>query len=76
MIQENMEDLLEKLEKANKEISYFRQRYQEGLEVVYRGRDEADDICCPSCGCSVSRNDEYEEMRPHNCPDCGTRLLY
>lgn len=71
-----IEELQKQLEDANKTIASYRQRYQEGMRVVYTGKDESDDICCPSCGNSVARNDDYEEMRPLHCPDCGTRLLY
>lgn len=44
--------------------------------VIYTGDDESDDILCPVCGESVARNDDFDEMRPKHCPNCGTRLLY
>lgn len=31
---------------------------------------------CPFCGYEVARNDDYEEMRPKHCPECGTKLTY
>ena len=44
LTQENRDELLDQLEKANNEIARFRLLYQEGLKVVYGGQDESDDI--------------------------------
>jgi len=59
-----------------KEIAAYKLRYQDGLKVVFQGPDESDDICCPVCGNSVARNDDFAEFRPKHCSECGTRLLY
>ena len=61
------QELQERLKKDEKEISDYKQRYQHGLKVVYKGQDESDEICCPICGI---------EFRPKHCSECGTRLLY
>lgn len=45
-------------------------------EVIYRGMDESDDILCPSCRYEVARNDDYSDMRPKHCPECGCKLAY
>lgn len=54
----------------------FKQRYLNGVNARYQGDDADDAIICPICGCEVARNDDYEEMKPHYCPDCGTKLIY
>lgn len=33
-------------------------------------------LTCPSCKYEVARNDDYTEMRPKHCPECGTKLKY
>ena len=71
-----VQELQERLKIAETEISDFKQRYQDGLRVVYKGQDETDDICCPLCDNSVARNDDFAEFRPKHCSECGTRLLY
>lgn len=71
-----IQELQERLKAADKEISDYKLKYQDGLKVVYKGQDESDDICCPVCGNSVARNDDYVEFRPKHCTECGTRLLY
>ena len=47
-----------------------------GMNVIYTGYDESDSILCPVCGYEVARNDDYPEMRPKHCPECGCKLLY
>ena len=71
-----VQELQKRLRMADKEISDYKQRYQNGLTVIYKGQDESDEICCPICGIGVSRNDDFEEFRPKHCSECGTRLLY
>lgn len=70
------QELQERLKKDEKEIFDYKQRYQHGLKVVYKGQDESDEICCPICGIGVARNDDFIEFRPKHCSECGTRLLY
>lgn len=53
-----------------------KERFIKGIKVIQNGLDADDDICCPICGCSVARNDDFREMRPKHCPDCGTKLVY
>ena len=57
-------------------LNYFIKRYNEGIAVKKEGTDESDDILCPICGYSVARNDDYDDMRPNHCPECGTKLVY
>lgn len=52
------------------------EKYRTGIKVIYEGTDENDDILCPNCRTSVARMDDYEEMRPAHCPECGTKLIY
>ena len=49
------------------------EKYRTGMNVIYEGEDESDDILCPNCKASVARMDDYEEMRPAHCPECGTK---
>lgn len=48
----------------------------DGMNVIYEGHDESDNILCPVCRYEVARNDDYLEMRPKHCPECGCKLLY
>ena len=48
----------------------------DGMNVTYTGNDESDGILCPICGYEVARNDDYLEMYPKHCPECGCKLLY
>lgn len=52
------------------------EKYRTGMAVIYEGTDESDDILCPNCKASVARMDDFEEMRPAHCPECGTKLIY
>lgn len=54
----------------------MRERYQIGMPVHRQGDDESDAIECPHCGFEVARNDDFHEMRPNHCPNCGTKLIY
>ena len=54
----------------------YENKYHDGMQVVYTGTDESDAILCPYCKTEVSRNDDYDEFRPKNCPECGTKLIY
>ena len=58
------------------ELIKDREKYRTGMKVIYEGTDENDDILCPNCRTSVARMDDYEEMRPAHCPECGTKLIY
>lgn len=51
-------------------------RFVDGMEVHRQGWDESDGIECPFCGYEVARNDDYDEIRPKHCPECGTKLIY
>lgn len=46
------------------------------MEVEYEGDDESDNIKCPVCKDVVAWNDDYQDMRPKHCPNCGTKLIY
>ena len=48
----------------------------DGKNVEYTRYDESDSILCPVCGYEVARNDDYLEMRPKHCSECGCKLLY
>ena len=58
------------------ELIKDREKYRTGMKVIYEGTDENGDILCPNCRTSVARMDDYEEMRPAHCPECGTKLIY
>lgn len=57
-------------------LAEMQQKYEDGIEVKRQGDDADDEILCPECGYSLSRNDEKEELRPKHCPECGTKLIY
>lgn len=54
----------------------LKNRFIDGMNVHSQGDDADDSIECPFCGYEVARNDDYEEMRPKHCPECGTKLIY
>ena len=54
----------------------LKQRFIDGRNVHYQGDDADDGIECPFCGFEVARNDDYGEMKPKHCPECGTKLIY
>ena len=74
------QELLEKaaleLSEASDSIAALKKRYMDGMKVHYQGDDESDGIECPVCGCVVAHNDDFNDMKPKHCPDCGTKLLY
>ncbi|MDO4313997.1 MAG: hypothetical protein Q4C52_13030 [Eubacteriales bacterium] len=77
---ENTAELLEEsalqLQAAAHSISAMKRRFIDGVKVRYQGQDADDGIECPHCGYEVARNDDYEDMKPSHCPDCGTKLIY
>lgn len=77
---EGTAELLEKAAKCIGEASYsaaqLTQRYVLGMPVHRQGNDEMDGLECPCCGYEVGRNDDFDEMHPRHCPECGTRLIY
>ena len=73
-------ELIEKaateLQEATESITKMKKRYIDGMEVHYQGDDADDGIECPHCGYEVARNDDYQDMKPKHCPECGTKLIY
>lgn len=73
-------ELLEKAVSALKEssdgIAAMKNRYMDGMPVHYQGDDADDRIECPVCGYEVASNDDYDEIKPKHCPECGTKLIY
>ncbi|MGN0415973.1 MAG: hypothetical protein ACI4FX_10865 [Agathobacter sp.] len=64
------------LKEAEESIQKLKARFVDGMEVHRQGNDESDGIECPFCGYEVALNDDYDEMRPKHCPECGTKLIY
>ena len=64
------------LESCTAESAYMQERFLDGFPVHRQGDDESDSIECPICKYEVARNDDYAEMRPKHCPECGTKLIY
>lgn len=64
------------LEEAKESVDKLKKRYMDGYKVMYEGQDESDYILCPFCGCQAAEIDDYDELKPKHCPDCGTKLLY
>ena len=54
----------------------MKERYIVGIKAVREGLDESDDILCPVCNHSLACNDDYYEMRPKHCEECGTKIIY
>lgn len=71
-----MHNQSKELELANATIAKFTKQYVTGMNVNRQGDDEDDGIECPICKYEVATNDDYEEMRPNHCPNCGTKLIY
>lgn len=61
---------------ALESVEEIKQKFIDGMDVRYQGDDADDAIECPCCGYEVARNDDYHEMRPKHCPECGTKLIY
>lgn len=57
-------------------LAEMQHQYEDGIEVKRQGDDADDEILCPVCGYSLTRNDEEEDLRPKHCPECGTKLIY
>ena len=62
--------------KAELSVKSFKNRFFDGVKVHYQGLDDSDGIECPICGHEVARIDDFAEMRPKHCPECGTKLVY
>lgn len=77
---EGTPELLEKAANALKEakdsVDKLKKQYTDGIPVHYQGDDADDGIECPFCGYEVARNDDYSDMKPKHCPECGTKLIY
>lgn len=74
-----IEGTLELFEQAAAELenmTEMKKRFLDGIGVHYQGNDAEDGIECPICGNEVARNDDYPEMMPRHCPECGTKLIY
>lgn len=73
-------ELLEQAASALKEAidgtAGMKNRYMDGMPVHYQGDDADDGIECPVCGYEVASNDDYDEIKPKHCPECGTKLIY
>lgn len=69
-------ELDNELREAKALSARMKRRYEDGMKVHYQGDDADDGIECPICKCEVARNDDYADMKPKHCPDCGTKLLY
>lgn len=73
---ELLERAASELQEAKETVLKMKKRYIDGIKINYRGDDADDGIECPFCGYEVARNDDYQEMRPKHCPECGTKLIY
>ena len=73
---ELLEEAASCIEESIEFVQKMRKRYIEGFSVDYEGDDADDDIKCHFCGYSVARNDDYDELKPKHCPQCGTKLIY
>lgn len=73
---ELLEEAAGALKEAADSASKMKARYMDGIKVHYQGYDADDAIECPVCGFEVARNDDYDDMKPKHCPECGTKLLY
>ena len=73
---EGTPELLEQAATELENVAELKKRFLDGIGVHYLGDDADDGIECPICGCEVARNDDYPEMRPRHCPECGIKLIY
>ena len=71
-----MDEAAKRLEDALESVEALKKRFTDGMNVHRQGDDADDGIECPFCGYEVARNDDYKEMRPKHCPECGTKLIY
>ena len=76
---EGTTEILEKssqtLIKTAHRVVLLENQFIDGMKVKYQGDDEMDGIECPICKYEVARNDDYTEMRPKHCPECGTKVV-
>ena len=61
---------------AMESVQMLRNKFVVGMKVHYQGYDDADSIECPICKYIVACNDDYPEMKPKHCPECGIKLIY
>ena len=73
---ELLEQAADSLTEIKQSVDTLKQKFIEGLPVNRQGDDADDGIECPICRYEVARNDDYREMRPKHCPECGTKLIY
>lgn len=73
---ELLEQAADSLTEIKQSVDTLKQKFIEGLPVKRQGDDADDGIECPNCGYEVARNDDYREIRPKHCPECGTKLIY
>lgn len=73
---ELLEQAADSLTETKQSVDELKQKFIEGLPVNRQGDDADDGMECPTCGYEVARNDDYTEMRPKHCPECGTKLIY
>ena len=73
---ELLEQAADSLTEIKQSVDKLKQKFIKGLPVNHQGYDADDAIECPACGYEVARNDDYREMRPKHCPECGTKLIY
>ena len=73
---ELMEEASQTLVKTAHRVVLLENQFIDGMYVNYQGDDEMDGIECPICKYEVASNDDYAEMRPKHCPECGTKLIY
>lgn len=59
---------------ALESVDIMKRWFIDGISVHYQGIDADDVIECLFCGYEVARNDDYIEMRPKHCPECGRKL--
>lgn len=71
-----MERIVEQIVEQKQIVEKMKERFLIGKAVHRQGNDESDAIACPYCGYEVARNDDFDELKPKHCPDCGTKLLY
>ena len=60
---------------ALESVEALKNKFIDGMNVHSQGDDADDAIECPFCGYEVAINDDYKEMQPKHCPECGTKLI-
>lgn len=73
---ELLEEAAAFVQEAKESVGKMKKRYMDGIPVDFEGDDADDEIQCPYCGYGVARNDDYADMKPKHCPECGTKLIY